>query len=277
MDFNILQIDEELYKVIQILTTNYNIECIYLSEYQKSKNQRDLILLVSNKYLNYIGELTPKMVNSIKNYENYRIKCYVAFQAKEKIKRGSLFLFRSCQQNRLVFQRQDSAFCPIPEDFDAAKCFEKHRQFQEREFQKVIEFRDGYFHFKAKSQYSMAAFMIHQVLEQTYRNLEIILVGKDKLSHSIRCHNSTIYEIYPSYDAIFDPDNNEDEKLLKILEDIYRATRYEDNFSISLKSLERIELKMEALKELFQNICIRFTTDFSETYLLKNESKETVI
>lgn len=121
----------------------------------------------------------------------------------------------------------------------------------------------------------MSAFMIHQALEQTYRNLELILMGKDKITHSIRCHHATLCKIYPYCKPVFDVDQAMDDDLLEILEEIYRATRYEDDFQITLETLERIEQKMKTLTELSETIIIKITTDFRYKFLNANESDYT--
>ena len=267
-----LHLDQQLEEVIKILTTNFLIECIYRSDFHGSAEQTELILLVSNKYVNMIGEITPKMGGCIKHFDSYHIKCFVAFQAREKIKIGNLFLYISCQPEKLVYQKPDSIFSPISKDFDPSVCFALFQEFQEREAQKINEFKDGYYHFKARSNYAMAAFMIHQVLELTYRSLEIMLMGKDKITHSIRCHQATLYKIYPYGKPVFDVDQRDDDDLLRTLEEIYRATRYEDDFRINLETLEKIEQKMKALSELFDTLTIKFTTDFRHKFLVVNET-----
>ncbi|WP_185212019.1 hypothetical protein [Sphingobacterium mizutaii] len=118
----------------------------------------------------------------------------------------------------------------------------------------------------------MAAFMIHQELELTYRNLEIMLMGKDKITHSIRCHQATLSKIHPYGKPVFDADQMEDDDLLRTLEEIYRSTRYEDDFQIDLETLEKIEQKMKALSDLFDTLYIRFTTDFRHKFLVVNET-----
>lgn len=270
-----LHIDKHLKEVIQILTSGFLIECIYRSDFHESGEHQELILLVSNKYVHIIGEITPKMMNSIKEYENYLIKCFVAFQAKEKIKKGNLFLFASCQPENLLFQTPDSKFSPIPNNFDPLDCFNLFQKLLERESQKINEFKDGYYHFKSRMNYAMSAFMLHQALEQTYRFLECILMGKDKITHSIRCHQATLLKIYPYDNAVFDPDNLTDENLLETLDVIYRATRYEDDFQITLETLEKIEQKMKALTELSETIIIQITTDFRHKYLHTTETNIT--
>ncbi|WP_185212018.1 hypothetical protein [Sphingobacterium mizutaii] len=136
-----LYLDQQLEEVIQILTTNFLIECIYRSDIHGSAEQTELVLLVSNKYVNMIGEITPKMVGCIKSFETYHIKCFVAFQTREKIKKGNLFLYCTCQPENLIYQKPESNFSPIPKDFDPSGFFALFQEFQEREAQRPTNSR----------------------------------------------------------------------------------------------------------------------------------------
>src|SRR5690606_40729318 len=98
------------------LTPNYSTEHIYLNNYDRDILPYALIILVSNKYVKTLGDVVPKIVNSIRGYPQYKVMCYVAFQAKDKIREGNLFLFTSCQPKKLIYKKENSEFVPIPED-----------------------------------------------------------------------------------------------------------------------------------------------------------------
>jgi len=176
----------------------------------------------------------PKIVNSIRKFPEFKVLCYVAFQAKDKIREGNLFLSTSCQSQKLVYKRENSGFEIIPKNFDFSKCKERATGLLEREQHKINDFKDGYYHFKELGKYPIAGFMLHQVIELTYRNLELFLIGKERITHSIRSHHSCLKDIDSGYNGIFDDDSDEDINLLQLLENIYRATRYEDNFYVDI-------------------------------------------
>jgi len=131
-----------------------------------------------------------------------------------------------------------------------------------REQQKIDEFKEGYYHFSVRAKYSLASFMLHQAIELTYRYIELLLVAKERITHSIRCHHRYLKEISSIYAGVFDEDDHNDIVLLQVLEDIYRSTRYEDNFEIDLDTLKRLEVKMEALhsnaEQIFEGIIALF-------------------
>lgn len=112
---------------------------------------------------------------------------------------------------------------------------------------KVDEFKQGYYHFKEKGLYEIASFMLHQSIELTYRYLEILIQAKDIKTHSIRIHHLQLKKITSNYTCVFNEEDDNDIILLQALEDIYRSTRYENDFKIDLKVLIQLEEKMELL------------------------------
>ena len=113
---------ENLENIVSQITSKYNIEQIYLNTYDRDSFPYELVILVSNKYVRTLGDLVPKLVNTIREYPQYKIMCYVAFQAKYKIREGNLFLFTSCQHQKLIYKKENSEFIPLPENFDFQKC-----------------------------------------------------------------------------------------------------------------------------------------------------------
>lgn len=257
--------NSDLKDIIVVLTMKFDIEQIYLNLNDPKLGSHKIVILVSNKYLKTLGELVPRITNAIRDYPDYRISCYIAFQAKDKILNGNLFLFTSCVPERLIFKKEDSEFVLIPETFSLDKFSKKVYALRNKELQKVDEFKEGYFFYKEKEQYSMAAFMIHQAIELTYRYLGIVLSAKERIKHSIRGHHHSLQEITTMYDSIFDDENNTDQYLLNVLEDIYRATRYEDNFNVKLETLNLLEIKMNQLHSNASNIYDTVISSFEKS------------
>lgn len=174
-----IKTNEDVKRIIEVLTAKFNIEQIYLNTYNREKLPYELIILVSDKYVKTLGDLVPRITNSIRDYPRYRMSCYIAFQAKDKIKEGNLFLFTSCVPEKMIYKREGSEFDIIPDAFEFEKFVKKVHALRNKELQKVDEFKEGYFFYKEKGQYSMASFMMHQAIELTYRYLEILLSPKN--------------------------------------------------------------------------------------------------
>ena len=259
---------ETLEDVISKITSKYNIEQIYLNTYDRKREAHELIVLVSNKYIKNLGDVVPRMVNTIRNYPHYQVRVYVAFQAKDKIREGNLFLFVSCQPEKLVYRKENSEFELLSEEFDFNKCKALTIDLKNLQREKVEEFKGGYYHFKEKEQYSLASFMLHQAIELTYRHLEIMLAGKERITHSVRTHHMYMKKISSMYHGVFEEEEHEDYILLQVLEDIYGASRYEDYFDIDPEVLEKLEVKMERLHvladQIFQQVLITIEQQYAK-------------
>ena len=109
--------------------------------------------------------------------------------------------------------------------------------------------------------------MLHQAIELTYRYLELLLLAKERVTHSVRSHHLFLKEISSNYAEIFDEDNHDDIVLLQVLEDIYRSTRYEDRFEIDYETLTQLEVKMEALCKNAVHIFEHFISSFEKQYI----------
>lgn len=150
-----------------------------------------------------------------------------------------------------------SLIAPAPE-----QCLAMTAELRKREQEKILDFKSGYYHFKAQGRFAIASFLLHQVLELTYRYLELLLTAKERISHSIRVHHIILKEKCALYCGVFNEDDEADINLFKLLEAIYRATRYEDGFYVSPESLDQLEQKMERLCESEQRIFERVVRVF---------------
>ena len=85
--------------------------------------------------------------------------------------------------------------------------------------------------------------MLQQSMELTYKALEILLISKERISHSIRNHHNYLKDLTPLYIDLFDQQDEDDINLLETLIEIYQASRYEESYEVELETLEKLELR----------------------------------
>ncbi|MFI2742198.1 hypothetical protein ACG2LH_05625 [Zhouia sp. PK063] len=263
----IITYHQNLKEVIEALTTKYHIEQIYINTYEGKTTPFELIILVGNKYVRTLDDLVPRILNTIREYPQYKLMCYIAFQAKDKIRAGNLFLFTSCQPKKLIYKKENSDFVPIPKNMKYSTCKALSMAFRDHEQQKVIEFKEGYYYFKEKRKYGLASFMLHQAMELTYRYLELLIIGKERITHSIRIHHLYLKRISIVYTEVFDEEEESDILLLRALDDSYQGARYENDFHIHPDILKQLELKMEILHEKAVLVFEYMTSSFEQQYV----------
>ncbi|HIY74810.1 MAG TPA: HEPN domain-containing protein [Candidatus Sphingobacterium stercorigallinarum] len=246
----------DLTKMISGLVGSFPIESIYVNRCQNKTEKRELIILIKYSYSKKRAARIRQIEEAFNILPAVRAHCFTTRMARAKIRNGNLFLFNSCQPHKLLYRDAKSAYSPIVEEFDLSRCLQHAISFDRRENKKIQGFEDAYYHFKANRSFGLAAFMLHQTIELTYRYLSILLTAKERITHSIRHYHRHTMNICPIYNSIFDETQATDLILLRFLEKAYRESRYEDEFNVDLGMLDQLEAKMVRLRQHAQYIFI---------------------
>src|SRR5690606_20401419 len=208
--------------------------------------------------------LDPQIRMSLKDFPKFHHVTLVAFQVKSKLIDGNLYLHMTCYPDKLIYQNPSSKFELYPEGHSHENTLESVNELFARENHKINEFKEGYYYFKERGSLSHAGFMLHQVFELRYRCMEIMVMGKERATHSIRSHHRYLVRMAPSLATIFKEGKPEDETLLRFLEDVYRAARYEDDFQVDLDVLQKLEERMENFMQITDTMFMDSVTDFKD-------------
>ncbi len=224
--------NDELNEMIYELHGRFKIDYIF------RQGDSKLFILFSDKEKKSLEEL----VNRIRklDYPELQTVCFFTSRVTELLENGNPALFRVCQHINLVYQHPDlTETLSLPE---ATACATNAQETYDREDRKIAEMRDNYYHLKRIGSYNLAAFMLHQVLALSYRHAQITLISKECISNSIREHERFMKRLYPAWEVVFQP---ADQQLLNILEELYRKVRYTDDYQIAPENLDKLEQKME--------------------------------
>src|SRR5690606_42108171 len=82
-------LDAELGPILEMLTMHFNIEEIYLNRTDDGTVSDQMVILVSNKYVQTLGEVIPQIRSKMKGFPDFAILCFVAFTARERIRQGN--------------------------------------------------------------------------------------------------------------------------------------------------------------------------------------------
>ena len=121
----------------------------------------------------------------------------------------------------------------------------------------AIAFYQNAKHLKSEGNLALACFMLQQATELSLRALITAFKGVDKKTHSISELKKHVAMIAPQLFNIFPVDTEEDQLLLKLLEEVYIKSRYETGFIISEKQLdilmERVDHLLQLSKAIFED------------------------
>ncbi len=265
----------DLNRIILILASKYNIDRIFLNTYYAVDVLfYELVILLSNKEHKSVGELDPQIRMSLKDFPKFHHVSLVAFQVKSKLIDGNLYLHMTCHPDKLIYQNPSSKFELYPEGHSSENTLESVKELFARENHKINEFKEGYYYFKERGSLSHAGFMLHQVFELRYRCMEIMVMGKERATHSIRSHHRYLVRMAPALATIFKEGKPEDETLLRFLEDVYRAARYEDDFEVDLDVLQKLQERMENFMQITDMMFKDSVTNFKDYAFEVDSSNE---
>lgn len=168
---------------------------------------------------------------------------------------GHLFYSSICKKDKLVY---DNGLVPLPAT--NASLWAYIRKKAEEEFEiglgRAAAFLDGASFYLERKSRDLAAFMLHQATEGTYRTIIHVLNGMEKKTHCIRSLAKHCRGCAPQLSVFFPADNWQEERLLKLIEDAYLDTRYRDTYEISDRELDilfaRVERLQRAAKQVFE-------------------------
>jgi len=270
----------DLRDIILTLTSKYKVDYLFLLESLSSEKEESLyeiVLLLSNKETRSIGEIDPQITVDLRKYKSFHHVTFFSASVKEKLVQGNIFLFHACHPSRTLFKNPSCSFQLYPEEFTAKKNAVELQRFFDKENFKITEFRDGFDFYREKGNLSMAAFMLHQVFELRYRCMEILTLGKEKASHNIRSHHRYLGKTTGMLNTVFSEINDNDERLLSLLNETYCAVRYEDDFEISEEDINTLEIKMNALLGITEKLFHECLASFESEYIYNIETENVAV
>lgn len=263
-----IQEQNDLRDILLKLTSKYKIDYLFLRQNQVVNIERrfEIIILLSNKETRSIGEIDPQITMDLLKYPLFSHITFVSASVKDKLIQGNLFLFSACHPDKKLFKNPSSTFELYPEEFTAQKNATELLSYFQRENFKISEFKEGYEFYLRKGNFSFAAFMMHQVFELRFRCMEILTMGKEKTCHNIRSHQRYLGKSTSLLQIIFSENEDNDERLLSLLNEVYCAVRYEDEYKVEKEDLCALESKMHAFlivtEELFQESLACFENSY---------------
>lgn len=234
-----------LQNAISLLATSFTIEAVYLAPTLSADGSYRLIVILADKYHRILGEIVPKIRSKIREFKSIEPICFSLRHTRRRLSEGNIYLFDHCKAENRLYPSWD---IPLEQEIPTlSECISKSHALWGQQFQRIGDFTEGYHYLKSRRKYSCAAFMLQQSMELTYKALEILLISKERISHSIRNHHNYLKNLTPLYIDLFDQQDEDDINLLETLIEIYQASRYEESYEVELETLERLELRMDKL------------------------------
>lgn len=266
-------------EIITRLVAELEILLIFISEALYSDQKASTWILISKKKH---AKLTEQQLRSIKSiFQEYDISHYLIFSSDylyKQIAEENLFFIQYCLPQNIVYQNPD---------FDESKLngFSFHINTLDRiktnineELNKATSFLDGANFYIEQKNLEQTSFMLHQYMELLLRSLGLFVLGREKVSHSIKEQQIFLQRFIPDLGSLFHEEIENEQRVLKLLDEAYIKVRYSRNFEITEGDLNIIIDKADWLDSLVHSILDKLLSNFRLKYLTspaKNEKNTT--
>ncbi|WP_308993798.1 HEPN domain-containing protein [Mariniflexile litorale] len=245
-------------QIIIKLKSLLEIKYVYKTRIEKEDFLKPLLIVILQGNCSSLTHELSSMVAKIFQEETdffYRIFSFE--YAQQQLKEENLFFIHGGTWEKLIYQNSNKELDSFYKYQISENTLKNIQSTFDKEHNKMTAFLDAALFFIEKNNLSQATFMLHQYIELWFRYVALFTMGKERKSHSIKELQTYIKPFAPALGNLFDTEIEEEQHLLKLLDDAYITTRYENNYHINLEQIHKIvekANKMEALATaLFKN------------------------
>lgn len=227
-------------QVIDKLTAILDVQFIFLSNTENKTHLKDVWIIILKSHSSSLALELATIVTRIFQNTNSLYRIFSYDYAEQQLKDGNLFFVHGCSREKMAMRALGSENDIFYKYYPDKRILEDIKFNSEKERQKAAAFMDGAIYFIENNEYSMAAFMLHQHIELWFRNAGLVLLGKERKSHSIKELQANLKPFSPELGTVFDSEIETDKNLLKLLDEAYTGVRYLKNYYITRDQVNQI-------------------------------------
>ena len=256
--FKKLKKTSESSPIVDLIIASLEPEMIFQVTHHKvlqetAATYRDLLIVLADNNGTPFQELEP--VVELITAKDSRVSCslHKASAIQQALNDGHIYYSLVCLKENLIFQNTSAKIPELPTEKFAA-VVEKARLEFETGMAKAHSFYAGAEKYAESNDSAMAMFMLQQATELTFRAVALSLYGIERRTHSIKSLKKLNRRLAPQLNDIFPADTEEEERLLKVLEDAYLDARYNSNYVIPQNDLPEILSRVSKLLDMAKQI-----------------------
>jgi len=249
--------------IIQQLIEILTVKAVYVIPFIEESEKQ--LFLVIKKDADSINNKLISVNEIFQEHPQWVYRIYEENYAVEQLKEGNVFFL----QGLLIKYLKYGTLKTECKDWNFKEALQKTETLFKKEYTKALDFQQGANFYIEKENYPQAAFMLHQAIELSFRTVELITMGKEKICHGITYHQKYIQNFVPELEQLFSKENEQETQLLNLLDTAYRNVRYDRDYKISLKSIKLLQNKLNKMLKIVEN-------EFEKRYAYCKEHVESV-
>lgn len=240
-----------IHQTVSKLLSLLEIRYIYNLEYGHEDSTRSLYIIILETSCSSLSKELSSMVGKIfQDGTNDLYRIFPFDYAEQQLRDQNLFFVHACALSNLIYSNPTKDIDMFDQYNVDEILLNNIRNNFSKELVKVNGFIEGADFFLEKGNLSQSAFMLHQFIELLFRNLGLFMMGRERKCHSIKEQQTYIKEYVPKLGSLFSTEKDEEQILLKLLDEAYITTRYSRNYHINKEQIQYIREKAEIMYEL---------------------------
>ncbi|HEX8331134.1 MAG TPA: HEPN domain-containing protein [Segetibacter sp.] len=214
----------------------------------------DLLVIIADTCLSSFKEYETIIKLACINYSNVHFSIHQSNVIAAQISEGHIFYSVACTRENLVYDNGKAPLTVAPTSITSA-VKEKAIHHFTTAFARAQSFLASAKHHVETGEKEMAAFMLHQAAELTFRAVAMGLLGNSTRSHSLKELKKLCRRCAPQLNDILPANNEYEEELLNLLDRAYLNARYADAYEVNEKHLETLLQRVSLLQATAKQIC----------------------
>jgi len=241
-------------QIIDRLKSLLEIKYVFKSIVTTANNQVLFIVILKVNCSSLSKELSSMVAKILQEETEFLYRIFSLDYAQQQLMEENLFFVHGCTWDKLIYQNTNAELDSFHEYYIPKKTLDNIQATFEKERHKMAAFFDGATFFIEKNNLSHAAYMLHQYIELWFRYAALFIMGKERKSHSIKELQTYIKAFSQELGSLFNTNIEEEQNLLKLLDDAYITTRYENNYHINLEKIHKILEKANIIESIISDL-----------------------
>lgn len=243
-------------------------EQIFVSKHKiRGRNNYHLTILATTPCGVKLTELNPFVDMIIAEFPYVTYVIHQRSEIAKQLSAGHIYFHCICTPVKQLYKKEDLKDFPDFDNSVAREWLEDSQRHFDNRIAKTHAFMEGANFYFARGNNTLSLFMLHQVIELTYRAIELAILTHEKKSHDLKEHQKYLQLILPQLPIIFCTELPKEAQLLNVVNRAYSAVRYESNFEVDdhfvkvlFKKVERVQSQTNFIvKQLFDEFISRYS------------------
>jgi len=241
--------------IIHFIILTLQPACIYKVPLPEEYGILDLVIVLPDSYSKAFSHYERIIDIAGIHHSNFRFSLHHAAHLGQKLATGSFFFNSVCIPANQLYNN-GNIILPVLNEEQLAPLATKALDRFNTSHQSATSFLQGAKFYKKQLQHSMAAFMLHQCIELSFRGVVMALTGSDVRTHSISTLLTNTWRVAPGMNKLFPTDTNWDKTFLPWLDSIYCDSRYKEGFTIAPEQLAILYKRAQQVHATAKQVCV---------------------